>query len=209
VTQHRATGSTTSALWTDDWSSARTLGLFPVGAEDEEPAPVRTWLVIIGVGVVTAALGVAAFVLYMLPSDDLPRDPDAVVVLGGAGDRVELGVELAERYDAELVLSSSAAILGEERGRRCGVDSICVEPEPENTAGEAATIARMAQEQGWSHVTVATADFHTARARYLFRQCLGRANVTVVGAPTERSSGRMLLQESLKTIAGATTHRAC
>ncbi len=169
----------------------------------------RTWLVVIGVGLAVAALGVAAFVSYMLPSDDVPRDPDAVVVLGGAGNRVELGVELAERYDAELVLSSSAAILGERRGRTCGVDAICVEPEPENTAGEAATIAELVREEGWSHVTVATADFHTSRTRYLFRQCLGRGNVTVVGSSTDRDDGRMILEEALKTIASATTHRPC
>ena len=170
----------------------------------------RAWLWSAALVVVLLVAGTAAFVAYMLPSNDTPRDPDVVVVLGGAGGRVELGIELAARYDALLVLSSSAAELGADLGLTCGVDAVCVDPEPETTAGEAATIARMAREQGWGHITVATADFHTSRSRYVFRQCLGQENVTVVGAETDRSrSRRAFVEESLATIASATIRRPC
>ena len=170
----------------------------------------RAWLWSAALVAVLLVAGTAAFFNYMLPDNDTPQDPEVVVVLGGAGGRVELGIELAERYDALLVLSSSAAELGENLGLSCGVDAVCVQPEPETTAGEAATIARMAREEGWGHITVATADFHTSRARYLFRQCIGRNHVTVVGAETDRSrSRRVFVQESLATIASATVRRAC
>ncbi len=170
----------------------------------------RAWLWIAGLAAVLLVAGTAAFANYMLPSDDTPQGPEVVVVLGGAGNRVELGVELAERYGALLVLSSSAAELGEDRDlATCGVDAVCVQPEPETTAGEAATIARMADEEGWGHITVATADFHTSRSRYLFRQCLGRENVTVVGAETDRLGPRLFIKESLATIASATIRRPC
>jgi uncharacterized SAM-binding protein YcdF (DUF218 family) len=167
------------------------------------------WL-LFGSGIVLAGLS-AAFVLYLLPHDDVPRDPDVVVVLGGAGsERARLGIELAERHDAVLVLSSSASVFGEEQGRTCTVDAICLEPEPETTRGEAREIARLADQEGWQHVTVATTAFHTARARFLFRQCLGD-RVSVVGAPRDDrpATGGRLLQEGLGIIAGATFQRAC
>lgn len=165
----------------------------------------------------TAALATAvvlvAFLRFLLPTDDQPRSPDVVVVLGGAGpERAELGIHLAERYDAQLVLSSSAAIFGERQGRACSLDAICFEPEPETTRGEAQMIARMAEEQGWEHVTVATSAFHTSRSRYLFRQCLGEDRVSVVGAVRDghaRTTPRLLLREGLGVIAGATIQRAC
>ena len=160
-----------------------------------------------------ALMGTGAVAWYVAPSDDEPRDPDAVVVLGGAGaERAELGIELAERYDAELVLSSSAGIFGERQGRQCGVDAICFEPTPANTAGEAENVAGLAEEYGWDHITVATSDFHTSRSRFLFRQCLGRDAVTVVGVEGQRDLGaelRLLVRESTAIIAGATFRRAC
>lgn len=156
-------------------------------------------------------VGLGWAVWYALPSDDFPREPDAVVVLGGAGaERAELGIELADRYDAELVLSSNARFYGLQLGRTCDVDALCFEPSPENTAGEAENIARMADERGWDHVTIATSSFHTSRSRYLFRQCLGRDRVTVVG--TDRNGGmdlQLFVREATGLLAGATIRRAC
>lgn len=172
---------------------------------------------IIGWLALTAVLGgalvVVALGLYVMPRDDVPRDPDVVVVLGGAGsERAELGIELAETYDVPLVLSSSASYFGERQGRTCGVDATCFEPEPANTAGEAENVAAMAAEQGWEHITVATSAFHTSRSRFLFRQCLGEERVSVVGAvaPTRRETNPQLMgREALGVVAGATIARAC
>ena len=170
-----------------------------------------TGWVLLGIGVVLTALSVT-FIRFLLPTDDVPRDPDAIVVLGGAGaERAELGIELAERYEALLVLSSSAAVFGEQQGRTCTVDAICIEPEPESTRGEAREVARLAEQEGWQHVTVATSAFHTSRSRFLFRQCLGD-RVTVVGSRREgrpATTPRLLLREGLGVIAGATIQRAC
>jgi uncharacterized SAM-binding protein YcdF (DUF218 family) len=163
-------------------------------------------------GIIAAGLG-GAMIVYLLPTDDLPRDPDAVVVLGGAGpERTELGIELAERYDAQLVLSGTSEVYGELRGRTCSLDAICFEPVPGTTRGEAQMVARMADERGWEHVTVATSAFHTSRSRFLFRQCLGADRVTVVGTVREgapSTTPRLLLREGLGLLAGATIQRAC
>jgi len=157
------------------------------------------------------AAGVA-FARFMVPIDDVPRDPDAIVVLGGAGDeRARLGLELAERYDAQLVLSSNARFFAAAQGAACEREAICFEPEAANTVGEARNVAALAEEYGWEHVTVATSDFHTTRTRYLFRQCFGD-RVTVVGASRDdrpRIAVRLLLREAAGVIAGATIERAC
>ncbi len=168
------------------------------------------WLSVL---LVLAVLGGGlAFAAFMIPTDDAPRDPDAVVVLGGAGDeRARLGIELAERYDAQLVLSSNARFFAAAQGAACERDAICFEPVPENTVGEARNVAELAEQHGWEHVTVATSDFHTSRTRFLFRQCLGD-RVTVVGASREdrpRIAPRLLLREAAGVVAGATFERAC
>jgi uncharacterized SAM-binding protein YcdF (DUF218 family) len=170
-----------------------------------------TRCLLLGIGVALTAVSVAS-IRALLPTDDVPRDPDAVVVLGGAGaERTKPGIELAERYDAQPVLSSSAALFGEEQGRSCQRDAIRIEPEPESTRGEAREVARLAEKEGWQHVTVATSKFRTSRSRYLFRQRLGE-RVTVVGAVSENSPSTTrapLLREGLGVIAGASIQRAC
>ena len=171
---------------------------------------------VVGLGlllvVLLAVCAVVTFARFMIPTDDDPRDPDAVVVLGGAGDeRARLGIELAERYGAQLVLSSNARLFAAAQGSRCELDAICFDPMPENTVGEARNVAALAEEFGWRHVTVATSDFHTSRSRFLFRQCLGD-RVTVVGASRDdrpRIAPRLLLREAAGVIAGATVERAC
>jgi uncharacterized SAM-binding protein YcdF (DUF218 family) len=160
------------------------------------------------------ALVVIVVVAAAWPRDDEPADPDAVVVLGGAGpERVELGIELRDRYDAVLVLSSSAINFGREAGVDCQNDPAirCLYPQPATTLGEARSVAQLADEQGWDHVTVATARFHSTRARVLFRQCLGD-RVSVVGAPPRPGQRRgpvEYLNEFVGTLAAMTYDRAC
>ena len=162
-----------------------------------------------GLALVLSGAAVAA----LWPRNDVPHDPDAVVVLGGAGyERAELGIELADRYDAVLVLSSSAINFGSFRGADCGDSTVmCILPEPATTAGEARTVAGMVQDRNWGHITVATSDFHTTRARVLFRQCLGD-RVTVVGAQPSTEWARGIptyVSEAAATVAALTTRRAC
>ncbi len=155
----------------------------------------------------------AGLVGFVAHSEDTPRDPDAVVVLGGGTPaRAALGIEVAERHDAELVLSSTAAIFGERLGRSCGVDAVCFEPDPSNTSGEAAYTAQLAEERGWDHVTVATSWFHTSRTRMLLHQCLEPGEVSVVGTePAGTWPWRLyvLVREAVALVTDATVRRAC
>jgi uncharacterized SAM-binding protein YcdF (DUF218 family) len=167
---------------------------------------------------VSAALGAglvtALAVIALRPRDDVPQDPDAIVVLGGAGpERVALGLELRDRYGAVLVLSSSAVAHGLNAGIDCRDDPrvISLRPRPRTTAGEARMVTKLVEDRDWRHVTVATARFHTTRARVLFRQCLGD-RVTVVGAEPgvwHRRTPVDYLSEALGTVAALTIRRAC
>jgi uncharacterized SAM-binding protein YcdF (DUF218 family) len=167
----------------------------------------------LGAVLAMVALATAALVAFVLPRDDTPVAVDVVVVLGGGGaERTELGIELAERFEAPLVLSSSASIFGQRQGRTCELDAICFDPVPENTAGEAENMARMAEREGWDHVVVATSSFHTSRSRFLFEQCLGDERISVIGrtAPGRSDTNpRLVLREALGVLAGATFARAC
>ena len=167
---------------------------------------VLAWTLVSIIVVVTAATAV------MWPRDDEPRDPDAVVVLGGFGqDRTDLGIRVRDRYDAVLVLSSSAAHFGEQRELTCDVEVMCIDPVPETTRGEARTVSRLAAEHGWQHVTVVTSQDHTTRARALFRQCLNN-DVTVVGSrrPVDRRAALgHYLREAVGTVYAVTIGRAC
>ncbi len=170
----------------------------------------RSWRVLIGTVVVMALL-LGAFAATA-PRDDAVRSIDAVVVLGGGGgERLALGQGLAAEHDAELVLSGEAIAQGTAAGLTCEEEVRCLEPDPWTTAGEARGMDLLADAEGWDHVAVATSDFHTARSRALFEQCLGD-KVDVVGAPTdhgllERVSLRA--RELLARLAGATFARAC
>jgi uncharacterized SAM-binding protein YcdF (DUF218 family) len=162
--------------------------------------------------VTTLAMTIVAVASALVanPSDDVPEDPDVVVVLGGFGqERADLGIELAERFGSPLLLSSSAAHFGAERGYRCGVEAICLQPEPETTTGEAQDVARLMVQRGWERATVVTSSFHTTRARILFRQCLD--SVSVVGAQ-RRDGGPELadyVREVVGTLAALSIRRAC
>jgi uncharacterized SAM-binding protein YcdF (DUF218 family) len=164
---------------------------------------------LIGLLLVGTLLGLALW--SVAPRDDVVTSPDVVVVLGGAGqERADLGIELRERYDVPLVLSSSAAVFADNRGVSCP-PAICIRTDPETTTGEARAVARQADTYGWQQVLVVTTEFHTARARLLFRQCLGD-RVAVVGAARVDGQGpglRRWLNEIGGIVAGRTVLRAC
>jgi uncharacterized SAM-binding protein YcdF (DUF218 family) len=174
-------------------------------------------------GLVALAVPLA---LVLFPHDDHPRSPDGILVLGGVGrERVDLGIELAQRYEVPLVLSSSAVYFANERGYGCHLGNALCLPHPfaESTAEEAQDTLAFVEQQGWDHITVVTSSHHTARARTLFRQCLGE-RVTIVGAerpmtiPKEQRERRWAVEgvrprERVREVAGiiaaVTIGRAC
>jgi len=136
---------------------------------------------------VAGAVAVVAFlvlsaVLFVWPRTDAPRKVDAIVVLGGASNRVTKGLKLAsEGYAPTLLISTpdpSAC-----RYRIPGVSVICFQPSPETTQGEARYVAKLASERHWSQILVVSGTAQTLRARLRFDRCYhGTALFDPVGA---------------------------
>jgi len=170
--------------------------------------------VILALGVLSVGLLTASPVrMVLLPHDDEPQSPDGIVVLGGMGqERADLGIELSKSYDVPLVLSSSATWFANERGYRCSLGNAVCLARPrfaENTAQEAQYTAELVAERGWGHVTIVTSSHHTARARILFRQCLGdQVSVVGVSRPDGPSVGERL-REIAGILAATTAQHAC
>ncbi|RIQ25266.1 YdcF family protein [Jiangella rhizosphaerae] len=127
-----------------------------------------------------AAAVAAELRLFVFPPADEPVRADAVVVLGGPGDRMGLGWDLAREGLAPAVvvfvpdprLCEPLAAVPEE---------ICLTPEPPTTRGEARMVAELASERGWDHLVVVTAASQAVRARIRLERCFdGRLELVTV-----------------------------
>jgi uncharacterized SAM-binding protein YcdF (DUF218 family) len=120
--------------------------------------------------VVVVAFLVLSAVLFVWPRTDEPRKVDAIVVLGGASNRVTKGLKLAsEGYAPTLLISTPDPSLC--RYRIPGVSVICFQPSPETTQGEARYVAKLASARHWSQILVVSGTAQTLRARLRFDRC--------------------------------------
>lgn len=129
----------------------------------------RRTAVIVG-ALLLAALVAVNLRLFVWPRTDPVHPADAVVVFaGGDGERLDRGLELVR----DGVASTLALSFGPDR--LCGTEQpfavVCFTPEPENTRGEAETIARLAAERGWTNLVLVTSTSHVTRARLLLERC--------------------------------------
>lgn len=164
---------------------------------------------------VALALGLLGFALVGIDrgDDPPPGDTEVVVILGGREDRIPPGMALAQDLGRPLVLSSSAVIFGARFGVGCGPGAFCFQPLPDCTAGEAVSRRRIADQEGWNHLTVVTSSFHAVRARILLRQCRGAERVSVVGvdAPDQNAFRWVVsrVNERFVIVGAVTFGRAC
>ena len=159
------------------------------------------------------AVMVVAVRPFVWPTDDAPFPDGPIVVLGGgAGERLAAGLAIRrEDRDRPLIVSASAIDDWRDTGGRCTPEEVvCLTPEPVNTFGEAVTVSRLVDEQGWGHITVVTSDFHVTRTRWLFDRCVG-VPVRVVGAPTDPGVGHRiyLVTREMTAMVVAVVRRAC
>src|ERR1700733_6005415 len=88
--------------------------------------------------------------LFIWPATSMPAHVDAVVVLGGQGDRLGKGLALVRQGRAPVVGGSGgvaepvAASVGAPPSRTYKV--ICFQPDPGTTQGEAQFIGRIAKQ---------------------------------------------------------------
>ena len=113
--------------------------------------------------------------LFVLPTTGMPARVNAIVVLGGPGNRLGLGLQLAQQGHAPYLLVSNGLPFILPTGL-CEPDHgsftvICWNPNPGNTKGEAEFVGRMARQHNWTSVALVTTPDQAWRAATLMRRC--------------------------------------
>jgi uncharacterized SAM-binding protein YcdF (DUF218 family) len=112
--------------------------------------------------------------LFVFPAIGMPARVDAIVVLGGSGDRLDRGLRLAADDRAPyLVLSTGLpwippGICAQHAGP---ATVICLRPDPDTTRGEAEGVARLAKRYGWRSMVLVTSRDQVWRAHLRFQRC--------------------------------------
>jgi uncharacterized SAM-binding protein YcdF (DUF218 family) len=112
--------------------------------------------------------------LFVFPARGLPARVDAIVVLGGSGDRLDLGLQLAREDRAPyLVLSLGLpwvppGICQQHVGP---AQVICFHPDPDTTQGEAEGASQIAKQHGWQSIALVTTRDQVWRAHLRFERC--------------------------------------
>lgn len=124
---------------------------------------------------------------HLLITQDELEPADAIVVLGDdnyAGDRAARGAELFQARWAPMVVASGrylrpyasvADLMARDLAER-GVLPGAIIPLRHRAAGtreEAVAVSELARERRWRRLIVVTSNYHTRRARYIFRDVLG------------------------------------
>lgn len=131
---------------------------------------------------------VATYFWMINPEEVLPPGKaDAIVVLGGGhGERLPVGLRLAQHGRANtLVLSTGNETWTPKKARQAiqevcaGISRFkfpieCVFALPDRTLGEAVTFSRLANERNWQSLIIVTSDYHQMRSRLWFERCFER-----------------------------------
>jgi uncharacterized SAM-binding protein YcdF (DUF218 family) len=179
--------------------------------------PARWW--------VLAGLGLAALVVgagltarwFVWPSGvvDQPAAADAVVMMAGPGPRYAEALRLVEEGVAPWLVVSDPRE-GDQvwtaHGAFCQAPheyrTVCFDPEPETTRGEARFVADLAERQGWGRIVVVADTEQARRARQLVGRCWA-GDVQVVAVPSGRNRPRRILYEWAATLRASVFRRDC
>ena len=173
----------------------------------------------VGIGMALAAILIFGWLTnrwFLHPDDSSGARSDAVVVLsGGDGERLSRALELIDAgLSSRLVLSTGAQRWShqDELLELCeaglpDVEITCLVATPDDTAGEAATIARLAERREWEDLTLVTSSYHLHRAALWFDRCF-IGTVHPVAADAQNSVGRVG-HEWLGVIEAMTLRRGC
>jgi uncharacterized SAM-binding protein YcdF (DUF218 family) len=147
----------------------------------------RQWatIVFLAAVLVWSAVTLRLFVLPDLPP--LPPTADAIVELGGPGERDDLAVALAAQGRSPYLAKSATST--EMHHGRClppvsGVTVLCFHSTPFTTRGEARSIAAMASQHGWHSVILVTTADQAWRAVVRVSRCFrGQIYVATASLP--------------------------
>ncbi|HEY1818955.1 MAG TPA: hypothetical protein VGG83_03430 [Trebonia sp.] len=129
-------------------------------------------------------LATATACVLVWPVERTPAKADAIVMLAGPGDRLSVALQLAREQRAP-VLVISRGWMG--YGGPCppptpGVRTICFNPDPGNTRGEAEYVGALARRNAWHSLILVATRAQAVRAQLLFGRCFS-GQVYVATAP--------------------------
>lgn len=135
----------------------------------------RRVLTILAVAAMAFASCTAA--VFVWPPQGAPARVDAIVLLAGPGDRMTVALGLARQHRAP-VLVVSRGWMG--YGGPCppplaGVKTICFNPDPGDTRGEAEYIGALAKRYGWRSVLLVATPPQGIRAELIVGRCFNGA----------------------------------
>lgn len=142
----------------------------------------RKILAVTGVLLILFAAATARVLIW--PPQGGPARVDAIIMLAGPGDRLPVALKLAAEHGAPVLVVSQGWM---GYGGPCppptsGVKTICFDPDPGDTRGEAEYVGRLANRLGWRSLLVVATRPQAVRAQLLFRRCFG-GQVYVTTAP--------------------------
>lgn len=107
------------------------------------------------------------------PSQGMPDQVSAIVMLAGPGVRLPVALQLADERRAPMLVISQGH---EGYGSPCpprpsSVRLLCFDPNPATTRGEAEYIGRLAKKYHWTSVVLVVSRTQATRARMLVERC--------------------------------------
>lgn len=147
------------------------------------------WRKVLAVVLVAGAVLAAATARVLIwPPQGAPLRVDAIVMLAGPGERLPAALALAREHRADLVVSQGW--MG--YGGPCppptpGVRTVCFDPDPGTTRGEAEYVSKLAGRYGWHSLIVVATRPQAVRARLLMGRCFTGTTYAIT-APLPLSS---------------------
>ena len=149
----------------------------------------RTFLELCAIGLLLFSAATARYLIW----PDLQHPPgkvDAIIELGGPGDRDSAALALARAQQASYLVQSTVPV--EAGTDRClppvrDVSVLCFHADPPTTRGEAWSIARLAQQYGWRSIILVTTPDQALRAHLRVSRCFS-GDVYVSTTPLPRSN---------------------
>ena len=151
--------------------------------------------------------------LFVWPATGMPARVDAVVVLGGPGNRLGLGSELVHEGRAPYLLVSEglpvnlpASLCAPDHG---SFTVVCWNPVPGNTKGEAEFVGRMARQHHWASVALVTTPDQAWRAALYVRRCYAGAIYSVTTPLSWTQWPYEIAYQWAATVKAETVQRGC
>jgi len=134
------------------------------------------WRKVLAAVLVAVLIFVAATVLVLIePPQGAPSRADAIVMLAGPGNRLPVALALAQEHRAPVLVVSQGWM---GYGGPCppptpGVRTICFDPDPGTTRGEAEYVGKLARDYGWHSLILVATRPQAVRAQLLMGRCFG------------------------------------